>query len=351
MQRKILILKSGLLGDTLVALPALNCLREAFPQAKIIYVWQRYNNSNFVTPVEILDGSGLVDEFRCYPLSKSVTKSFWNYLRLWLFCTLRDIDVGIVLEPPYWSAVRKKFFRLCGIEEIVGPNGDVPTIVRDKEGFLTEAENITDQLLGLLQVLGVDLPEVGEGRFDLHLSDDEKQNAQTYLDSNQISAKPLIAVAPCSNMSSKCWPRDNYLRVVSDLITRFDVTPMVFGAAQDYAVGQSLIEFWGRGVNAAGALSVREGVAVLSHCLLYLGNDTGTMHMAVAAGIKCVAIFSSIDMPGRWYPYGKGHVVFRKQVNCEGCLKRDCNSPTIRCIDMVACPEVFDACCSIIQEL
>ena len=72
-------------------------------------------------------------------------------------------------------------------------------------------------------------------------------------------------------------------------------------------------------------------IAALERCAFYLGNDTGTMHMAVAAGIPCVAVFSSRDFPGNWYPYGNGHVVFRTPIKCEGCFLEKCIENEMRC--------------------
>jgi heptosyltransferase-3 len=90
-------------------------------------------------------------------------------------------------------------------------------------------------------------------------------------------------------------------------------------------------------------LNVREGIAALQKCALFLGNDTGTMHMAVAAGIPCVAIFSSRDYPGNWYPYGNNHIVFRTPIDCEGCMLERCIERKMECILSIDEDQVYAA--------
>jgi len=60
----------------------------------------------------------------------------------------------------------------------------------------------------------------------------------------------------------------------------------------------------GRGANAAGALSVRQAGAALQNCDAYVGNDTGTMHLARPPE-SVVWPSWPVDWPGHWNPYGQ----------------------------------------------
>ncbi len=86
----------------------------------------------------------------------------------------------------------------------------------------------------------------------------------------------------------------------------------------------------------------------MKHAALYLGNDTGTMHMAAAAGVRCVAVFAAIDFPGRWYPFGDENKIFRVAVECEGCHTPDCFNKH-QCLEMISVDEVFEACAAILK--
>ncbi|MFA5832071.1 MAG: glycosyltransferase family 9 protein [Bacteroidota bacterium] len=349
-KNKLLIFKSGLLGDTLVSLPALNLIRNNYPNSEIIYLWMKLPNSDYVTPPEILAQSGLVDRFLYITNYDSIIKRYSSYLKVWFILYFQKIEIGIVLEPPYWSAFRKTFLLFCGIKKVIGPNSEINIIERDIDGDICKSENVADMLMAQLSDLDIDIPEKGCGEFKLHLNNSEKNKSKNFLINNQLSSKILIGVAPVSNMPSKCWPIENYYSVLKELIKEFNIEPIMFGSKKDFINNQKLVSRLEKGFNVSGEVNVREGIALLSHCKLYLGNDTGTMHMAAAAGIKCVAIFSSIDMPGKWYPYGTGHKVFRTKIECEGCLLKECIENKSKCITSINYKDVYNACKMILNE-
>jgi ADP-heptose:LPS heptosyltransferase len=119
---------------------------------------------------------------------------------------------------------------------------------------------------------------------------------------------------------------------------------VVFGGPEDATVAESLVTQWGCGYVAAGKLGVREAIAAMERCAMYLGNDSGVMHLAVVAGLKCVAIFSARGYPGNWEPYGIGHVVFRKTLACAGCMLQVCTEKDMECIRSISEEDVFQAC-------
>jgi heptosyltransferase III len=88
----------------------------------------------------------------------------------------------------------------------------------------------------------------------------------------------------------------------------------------------------------------------MKHCELFIGNDTGTMHMAAAVGLPCVAIFSSRERPGLWYPPGEGHRVFRSAIDCEGCGLVECIELGNECLKRISVEEVLSACREMLRD-
>ncbi len=123
---------------------------------------------------------------------------------------------------------------------------------------------------------------------------------------------------------------------------------MVHRGPEDVELAKFLTSQWHRGYIGAGGLTIRQAMACMSKCVFFLGNDAGTMHMAVSAGLKCVAIFSARDYPGKWDPYGSDHVILRKRVPCEGCLQGECPN-NMKCIELITVKEVFHSCARIIS--
>jgi ADP-heptose:LPS heptosyltransferase len=124
----------------------------------------------------------------------------------------------------------------------------------------------------------------------------------------------------------------------------------VFGGEEDRVIGDWLLERWGRGYNAAGSLGLRASLSAIKRCKMFFGNDTGTMHMAAAVSVPCVAIFSSRERPGLWFPHGEGHRVFRSQIECEGCGLVECIERQNECLKRIAVTEVLEACGEILRD-
>jgi ADP-heptose:LPS heptosyltransferase len=139
------------------------------------------------------------------------------------------------------------------------------------------------------------------------------------------------------------WPEENYAELGERLIQELGLFPLLLGGTEDIARNERLIARWGHGANSAGRLSVRQSAAALSECRFYVGNDTGTMHLAAAVGTPCVVAFSAQDWPGRWHPYGQHHTVLRRAVACAGCQLRDCDQDLL-CLKLIEVNEVYDAC-------
>jgi ADP-heptose:LPS heptosyltransferase len=83
---------------------------------------------------------------------------------------------------------------------------------------------------------------------------------------------------------------------------------------------------------------------LLRRCVMYVGNDTGPMHVAAAVGTRCVAVFGA-QYPARcWHPYGDGHVVLRRRPPCRHCYLTECTQFQSRCVTETSVHEVRLAC-------
>ncbi|TKB74988.1 MAG: glycosyltransferase family 9 protein [Nitrospira sp.] len=350
--RHIVILRAGLLGDTLVAVPALWCLRQAYPDARITYVWQDSPQKGHVKAYEVLGSSGLVDTFLSYKTGRSTFSNLFSAGALLCKLQTQTCDLAVVLEEPHWSSRKTTFAKLFGAEAVIGPRGKGKHLPRMPNGNLLKLPHIADALIEQLRPLGIPLPLPGEGRVDIGLGDRDCARVEAWLATAgaRNAPHPWIGLCPWSNMPAKRWPLERYEEVVRALISEFNVTPFVLGGPGERDVAELLVTQWGRGYVACGELSIREGVALLSQCALYVGNDTGVMHMAAAAGTRCVAMFSSREAPGRWEPYGKGHAVFRSKVLCEGCMLYECLDQDMRCMRLIEVDEVLHACRSVLNH-
>jgi heptosyltransferase-3 len=343
---RILVYRIGQLGDTVVALPALWAVRRQFPDARLVLLGNAH--ARFVQAQDVLPPSGLIDEYVTYPVGASRIAAFWG-----LLARLRAsrFDALVYLAPrrrtraQVWRDLA--FFRLAGIRRVFGHHGFTPLPARPAGAPLPALEQEADHLLGRLASSGIPVPSRGRGEMDLALTGEERAAAESWLRAHvpaDARGAGLVGIGPGSKQASKVWPEDRFVALGRRLVAEHRLFPVIFGGPEDRALGERLVRAWGRGSNAAGSLAIRVTAATLAHCRLYVGNDTGTMHLAAAVSVPCVAIFSARDWPGRWYPYGQGHTVLREAVSCEGCLLEVCTRERLRCLTGIHVDAVAEAC-------
>ncbi len=344
--RRILIFRIGELGDTLISLPALRAIRTTFPDAHIALLSNVDNNGRHVSANQVLPAKGLIDEWLSYSFGArgrlpSSARLLWRVRR-------KRFDLLVYLGPRLRSLDQVQrdllFFRLAGIRHVIGHQGINPLPPPSSEG-LPAVMHETDHLLQRIALSKVSVPPAGEAEFDLELTYEEQVMASEWLaeKSPENSSDNIVGFGPSSKWPSKVWPEERFVEVGRQLVADANVFPLVFGGSEDRELGERLVRAWGTGANAAGVLSVRQAAAALSHCRMYVGNDTGTMHLAAAVSIPCVAIMPALDWPGHWNPYGSGHTVLRSRVPCEGCLLSVCTTEKMRCLKEIEVEEVVTA--------
>lgn len=361
---KILVFRTGQLGDALVSVPAMHAIKVKYPRSRVDLLYDQHIGKSYVVSKELLNESHIFDNMVSYPIAYTVAEklpTWWAILKLFFRIHRERYDLVVHLEPEMKIPSRlerdKLFFRLAGIRK------QVTTLEyrrpRKSVRPLKPLEHESDFYLRALGEEDFDVPPQGQGCMDLGLDAQETEEVRTWLESqasglkSQVSnlrSQKSVGVGVGSKMQSKRWSLERYQEVLSQLIASHDITPVFFGGPEDAEAAEQLIHKLGRGLNACGQLSLRGSARALQDCRFYLGNDTGTMHLAVAAGIKCVAVFSARDVPGKWYPYGEGHKVHRIPVDCEGCLLYECHEQGRKCLMAIQPEAVYQSCVELLTR-
>ena len=161
-----------------------------------------------------------------------------------------------------------------------------------------------------------------------------------------FAGRLLVALGPGSKMPAKKWFPERYLEVARRIVEASpDAALVVFGGPEDRTEGDRLVQAVGprRGLNLAGAADIIESAAALSRCTFYLGNDTGTMHLAAVMGLPCVGVFTSRENRDVWAPWGSSHTILRRDLPCSGCMLERCEAERMRCLDLISTDDVWAA--------
>lgn len=338
---RVLIFRVGSLGDTVVALPSLHLVARAFPEAERLVLTQIPSLVKAPPMSAILQHSGLIHGYLDYPSGLSF---LGGVLHLRRQVRLLQPDMLIYLAPlrTFWQVVRDAvFFRICGIRRVVGLPWPASLRRRmpvpgDGEGYEHEAQRLVRALSAL---------EVAEGPlcFDLGLTIVERNAAGVAL-SDLDPRHPILAVAPGTKIAVKEWGEPNWTNLMRLLATVLGSWNLVLvGSSDEAGLGERVSRGWpGRVINLCGKLNPRESAAALAQARLLICHDSGPMHLAAAAGIPCVSIFSARDLPGVWYPFGEGHEVVYHAVPCRNCRLTECPVHNKICIQGITPDEVLE---------
>jgi hypothetical protein len=155
----------------------------------------------------------------------------------------------------------------------------------------------------------------------------------------------VVALAPGAKMPAKRWPSSRFVEVIQEL--RENNPGIICLVLGDRADSENWRSTSGGDLpnvfDLAGSLSVMESAAILRRCTLFIGNDTGTMHLAAMAGCPGVALFSARDYPGRWHPAGAEMVALRTTIECEGCMLIECVARKNECLTRIPPALVIEA--------
>jgi ADP-heptose:LPS heptosyltransferase len=344
--KRILIYRAGRIGDSIVAVPAIQALRRAYPRASLALVTVRGEGGG-------LWADDVFGEFGWFDAIVTYRPGLWRRPRevFALLSDLRRLDADVVVhlgsEQNSWLRVQRDraFFALAGITRFVGGSSAAVTWYGRLNRGDTEHPSEVDRLLDLVSAAGAVAPAV---TFDLPIGDAARSRVDALLATPGFEAgRMLVALCPGSVQPIKRWPIERYGDVGAELIRRYGASVVVVGGPQEAAAAAQLTASWPpeRWLNAAAErLTTLEMAELLRRCTIYVGNDTGPMHVAAAVGTRCVAVFGA-QYPARcWHPYGEGHVVLRRRPPCRNCFLTECTQYQSRCVTDTSVADVQLAC-------
>ena len=337
--QNVFVFRIGHFGDTVVALPAIHRIAALHPGARITLITNAPAKRSFVTAWDVLQHTRIFNEVLFYDATRAR-----DLARLVFECRrLQPAHLYYLLSPPRSPKQRRRdelfFRRVCGFRNITGLDTRPSPELRDPAGNLLVLPRECDRLLGVVDPSGVS----PEPPF-LKPSPAAEDKVTGLL--GPVAGKFLVAMGPGSKMPAKKWFLDRYLEIARRITGRSpDTALVVFGGGEDRAECEQLVHGVGadRALNLAGATDIIESAAALARCAFFIGNDTGTMHLAGVMGLACVGVFTSRDNRDAWTPWGNSHTILRRDLGCSGCMLERCEVERMRCLDLISVDDVWAA--------
>lgn len=342
--QRVLLYRLGSLGDTLVALPAFHLVARAFPAAERRLLTNFPVNVKAPPAAAILEHTGLIDGFFRYVVG---TRNPGELLSLWWQLIRWRPEALVYLGAPRGVKSAKRdalFFRLCGISTQIG----VP-LTEDMQrnrplGGPEDLEPEGSRLTRNLAELGpanLDDP----ASWDLHLTAAETARAREAL--SPAGDRSLIAVSVGTKVQAKDWGRENWRALLHQVAALYPSHALALcGAPEEAEASDFAAGGWSEishtpVINLCGELSPRQSAAVFARADIFIGHDSGPMHLAAAVQTPCVAIFAARNIPRIWFPYGAEHRVLYHHVHCAGCELETCIVERKKCLTSISVQEVL----------
>jgi ADP-heptose:LPS heptosyltransferase len=343
-----------------VALPSLHLIARAFPNSEKRLLTNLPVHSKAPAAEAVLAGTGLIDGYFGYEVG---TRSAWDLFKLTWKIRRWKPDLAIYLAGARGVEIAERdeqFLEKCGVKHIIGlPITEA--LQRNFYGADTDDlcknnwEPEATRLARCIAELG-DAKVADKASWDLHISSKERAEAQRQIGAEALDRRP-IAVSVGTKVQAKDWGVENWRELMGRLADHFPGrTLMLLGAPEENAASEFAATAWrlaggGRVINLCGRLTPRQSAAALERAQIFIGHDSGPMHLAASVGTPCVALFAARNIPRQWFPFGDQHTVIYHSVECAGCNLETCIEEKKRCILSISVDEVFDAVCAKLEQV
>jgi len=328
---KIVVRAPNWVGDSVLALPAMNTIKKNYPESEVWVAAQDWVKDLFSMGDMFAGTISLPNQKDLKTLQVSARR-------------LRDscFDLGILFTNSFASAF---VFYLARIPQRWGYKKDGRGLLLTKGIPVQSKENRVHQAHYYLDLLsGLGMKEFPED-FLLQVDQEEKIRTEEWLESQNIQIqRPLVIINPGAYYgSAKRWPAEKYAELASLLQSRIQAQVLIIGSSDETSLAEAISSRMNERPHAlTGKTSLPRLAALLSFADLFVTNDSGPMHLANFLKIPLVALFGPTE-PARTGPCQQPAMVIHKGAPCWPCSYRQCPFDH-RCMMDISPGEVLQAC-------
>jgi heptosyltransferase-2 len=345
--RHILIRVNNWIGDVVMISPAVRALRAHYRDARIALLAKTW-------VIETLRGDPVYDDLIEYD-SAGIHGGLSGRLRLAAALRRHHFDLAVLFQ---------KAFDAAALAFLAGARYRVGYATDRRSMFLTHAlappppdTHHVDVFLGIARALGCRIKDPSPSFF-LHQEDRERASA-ILSDAGFTGHAPLLAIHPGASKAPRAWSPERFTELGRRLAERRGARVLLIGSGAErgllrrIATGLPPGRAWVQGPD----LPIKATGALLERCHLFVGNDSGPMHVAAALGVPTVGIFGP-GTPRRTGPRGPGGrtVALSRDYPCSPCRQdffRECSpSPAGKpfCLEEIGVEEVEGAAVRLLER-
>jgi ADP-heptose:LPS heptosyltransferase len=341
MTQRILIVRLSAVGDTILSLPVLCALRKEYPNSRIGWVVGS-------GAADIVRGHDALDDL--FVLTKNELKSvkaYWVFLkriREWQPTTVIDAQglTKSALIGWYSGATRR-----IGLVKSEFEGRELSTWLNNTLVSPT-SEHVVQRGLALLKPLGIENPEI-EYRVPVSPAANQRVNEQVReLAGPNVELGPFAIINVGAGWVSKIWPAERYAAVAKHLKDRWNLRTMIaWGGSEERSLAEQVSILSGGAAIELPATSLLELAEWIRRSVLFVGSDTGPMHLSVAVDIPTVSLIGPMPI-GRVGHFSEKHIAIQRESLTE--KERDRRKTDTKPMLSIQASDVIEACDEILTR-
>jgi lipopolysaccharide heptosyltransferase II len=316
--RRILLSRLRFMGDVILTTPLIRRLKKVFPKAQLSYLTE-----DVFAP--LLLHNPHLDEVMAFPLRGSVAAQGRVYYQL----RQRRFDLAIDLFGNPRTALMTW---LSGASIRVGGDFRGRGKLYNVRVPAPPAEpHAIDFHWRSLEALGI---AKGDNRTEVFIASEEKRWAREFLHEISLdSSQPIVGLHPGATWPNKRWPEKYFAELARQLCDQNVQVLITQGPGEENVVMEVMRQISPPNLSAARSqaitllpvLSLRQLASVQQQMQVFVSNDCGVMHLAVAVGTPTIGLFGP-SQPHIWFPYDQrdGHLALWQSIECRPCHKNFC---------------------------
>ncbi len=329
--KRILVVKLDHIGDVLLASPVFSNLRKSYPNTELHALtgtWSRIILENHPDVDKVLTYNSPSFCRSGQPTSIKETYQLYRQLRSQKYDLLVELRGDFRIACFSLFDVTPKRINRASLQ-----------IANRLGSRLFSGKHETTRNLDVLMHAGIPTP-IQETTFAI-AKQDEIWTSDFIVTQDFNNHDPLIAIHPGSPIPLKRWKPDRFAELADWLIKQKSAQVIFVGVEDEIPIIKKIQNLMiGESTNIAGKTTIPQLASILKKCKLFIGNDSGPMHLAAAVGTQTIGIYGPGD-PTRFGPVGDKCKTIQKKLDCPPCSGNTCRLREKGCMSVIQVADVI----------
>ncbi len=331
--KNIAVVRTDRIGDVVLSIPMIDVIKTNFPDSKVTFIVRNYtrplleNNKSLSGLISLYEKNGKILFFKnLFILRKN------------------SFDSAILVSPTFKIALLLFF---AGIKYRIGTGYRWYSFFFNRKIYEHRKFGDKHELqfnINMLKVFGInEVISEDSVHFNIHIDESAKIKVDNFLSQKGCNrSKPIIIVHPGSKGSSVDLPINKMKELIRVMAQTLECYIILTGSENEKHICEEM-KINDKILNSAGLFELKDLVALIDKCSVFIANSTGPIHIAAALNKHVIGFYPKIQAcsPKRWGPFTEKKDIFMPEMECDNCSSEQC--ARLNCMDSINMEKVLNS--------